>query len=573
MSGALLFTGGPVFTADPARPWATAVAVRGGRIVAVGDPAAAAAAAGPDAEVVDLNGRLLVPGFHDAHVHPLAAGLQQLGCDLDGTVDAAGCVAAVAAYARANPEAAWIVGSGWMSGFFPGGTPDRHALDRVVPDRPVLLMNSDQHDAWVNTAALRLAGVDRGTPDPPDGRIAREPDGTPQGTLHEAAARLVARHRPPVTAADLERALRTAQRQLHALGVTAWLDACVGPYLDSPDPYPTYRALDARGLLTARVTGALWWDRDHPDDQAQVAELAARRSAATGGRFAATHVKIMQDGLIENRTAALKHPYLAQPGQDAAGQPPADAPGPRGHSYLDPDRLRQVVAALDAAGFTVHFHAVGDRAAAECLDAVAAAGGSPAGAGSPMPRGRRHTIAHVHVVDPADLPRFAALGVVAAIQPLWAAQVPQMTALIAPALGPARYDRQYPFRGLLRAGVRLAAGSDWPVSDPSPPRGLHTAVTRLPARTSAAWLADLPQPAPLNHAERLTLTDALTAYTAGSAYAAGLDAVSGSITAGKAADLVVLDRDPFAAAATEIEHARADLTFVDGVPVHQHPSQ
>lgn len=550
MSAALLLTGGPVLTADPTRPHASAVAVRGGRIVAVGDHAEAAAAAGPEPEVVDLAGRRLLPGFIDAHVHPLAAGLQQLSCNLDGAVDAQSCLAAVAAYAKANPQAPWIVGSGWMSGFFPGGTPHRRDLDAVVPDRPVFLVNSDQHDAWVNTAALRLAGIDAGTPDPPGGRIARDPDGTPQGTLHEGAARLVGRHRPPVTPADLERALRTAQGRLHAAGVTGWLDACVGPYLDSPDPFPTYRSLDARGRLTARVTGALWWDPAR-DDPAQLAEVTARRqeAEAAAGRFTASQVKVMQDGLIENRTAALKQPYL-----DTGGH---------GHSNLDPARLRQVVTALDGAGFDVQFHAVGDRAAAECLDAVAAAT-----AANP-PRDRRHTIAHVHVVDLADLPRFARLGVVAAIQPLWAAQVPQMTELIAPALGEERTWRQYAFASLARAGVRLAAGSDWPVSDPAPLRGVHTAVTRLPARTSAPWLAGLPTPPPLNPAERLPLTTALAAYTAGSAYAAGLDRVTGSITVGKAADLVVLDRDPLTGPPGDIEHTQVDLTFVDSEPVHE----
>jgi predicted amidohydrolase YtcJ len=422
-------------------------------------------------------------------------------------------------------------------------------LDRVVPDRPAYLTNRDGHGAWVNSRALELAGLTAATPDPADGRIERHPDGAPQGTLHEGAALLVGRLVPGPDFAEQVRGLLLAQQHLHSLGITAWQDAIVGEYLGYPDPLPAYLAAARDGTLTARVAGALWWDRARGAEQLD--DLLDRRQAGQAGRFRAGMVKIMQDGVAENFTAGMIDPYL-----DACGC----QTGNRGLSYVDPADLAEQVTRLDAAGFGVHVHAIGDRAVREALDAFAAA--RAANLVSPG----RHHIAHLQVLHPDDIPRFAQLSVTANMQALWAAHEPQMDDLTIPFLGPERAARQYPFGALLRAGARLAAGSDWAVSSANPLEGMHVAVNR-------AFPAEQGEPAaePLLPGQALTLAEAMAAYTAGSAYVNQLDE-TGAIAAGYLADLVVLDRDPFAAPPGEIAAATVALTYVEGEQVYAGPA-
>ncbi|MFF8289548.1 amidohydrolase [Streptomyces sp. NPDC016309] len=541
----LVFTGGPVLTPDsapgPDGAPATAVAVTGGRISAVGDPHHVHELIGPRTEVVDLGGRLLLPGFQDAHVHPVPAGLESARCDLTAADTAADTLAAVRAYAAAHPDREWITGGGWAMEAFDGGTPTKDLLDPVVPDRPVYLPNRDHHGAWVNSRALALAGITRDTPDPSDGRIERDAAGEPTGMLQEGAMELVGRLTPPSTAAERLAALLHAQRTLHALGVTAWQDALLGGFLGMDDPSDAYQTAARDGTLTARVVGALWWDRERGAEQ--IPELVARRAALGHGRFRAGTVKIMLDGVAENGTAALLAPYL-----DRCGCATANS----GTSFIDRDRLPGYVTALDALGFQTHFHALGDRAVRDALDAVEAARAANG------PRDTRPHLAHLQVVHPDDVPRFARLGATATVQPLWAAHEPQMDDLTIPFLGPERTARQYPFAALLHAGATLAAGSDWPVSSPDPLQGVHVAVNRvLPGGSGPVFLPG----------QRIGLTAALTAYTAGSAYVNHLDG-TGSVRTGALADLVVLDRDPYAGPPEAIGATRVALTYVEGERVH-----
>ncbi|WP_405828406.1 amidohydrolase [Streptomyces sp. NBC_01176] len=540
MHADLLFTGGPVLT--PEGPTVTEVAVTGDRITAVG--ASARELTGPRTEVVDLAGRLLLPGFQDAHLHPVPAGLELAQCDLTGARTAEETVRAVRAYADAHPGREWITGGGWSMEAFEGGTPTKEALDAVVPDRPVYLPNRDHHGAWANSRALELAGVTRDTPDPADGRFERDASGEPTGMLQEGAMRYVGRLAPPATPADRLAALLHAQRHLHALGITAWQDALVGAFLGMDDPSDAYLTAARDGSLTARVVGALWWDRERGAEQ--IPELVERRAALSHGRFRATSVKLMLDGVAENGSAALLDPYLDNCGCATAN---------RGTSFIDPARLPAYVAELDALGFQCHFHALGDRAVRDALDAVEAARKANG------PSDTRPHLAHLQVVHPDDVPRFARLGATANIQPLWAAHEPQMDELTIPFLGPERAALQYPFGSLLRSGARLAAGSDWPVSSPDPLQGIHVAVNRVvPDGTEPVFLP----------AERVGLTAAFTAYTAGSAYANHLDD-TGSLRAGSLADLVVLDRDPYAGPPEEIGTTRVALTYVGGERVHEAP--
>jgi predicted amidohydrolase YtcJ len=527
-------------------PPATAVAVRGGRIVAVGSDDEIRDLAGSQAETVPLGGRPLLPGFQDAHVHPAFAGITMQRCDLDHAEDLDSALARIRAYAEAQPDREWIDGSGWRMEWFPGGTPSRELLDRVVPDRPAYLTNRDGHGAWVNSRALDLAGLTAATPDPRYGRIEHGPDDEPQGTLHESAALLVGRLVPGPTFAEQLRGLLLAQRHLHSLGITAWQDAIVGDYLGYPDPLPAYLAAARDGTLTGRVEGALWWDRNRGGDQLD--DLLDRRQQGHVGRFRAGTVKIMQDGVAENFTAGMIDPYL-----DGCGC----QTGNSGLSYVDPTDLAEQVSRLDIAGFGVHVHAIGDRAVREALDAFDAARAS-----NPVSRGRHH-IAHLQVLHPDDIPRFAELSVTANMQALWAAHEPQMDELTIPFLGPERSARQYPFASLLRAGARLAAGSDWAVSSANPLEGIHVAVNRaLPDAEPGAE--------PLLPGQALTLAEALAAYTAGSAYVNHLDE-TGAVAPGYLADLVVLDRDPFTGPPGEIASAAVALTYVEGQQVFAAP--
>jgi predicted amidohydrolase YtcJ len=421
-------------------------------------------------------------------------------------------------------------------------------LDAVVPDRPVYLTNRDGHGAWANTVALRLAGVAHGTPDPADGRIERDDDGEPTGLLHEGAAMLVGRLLPPPTAADGRAALLVAQDHLLSLGITAWQDAIVGAYLGRPDNLSTYLDAAAAGELVARVLGDLWWDRERGLEQLD--DLRSRRaSVPSGGRFRADAVKIMQDGIAENFTAAMTQPY-----RDACGC----STGAAGLSFVDPDLLRQAVTALDADGFQIHLHTLGDRAVREGLDALAAARAANG------VRDSRHHLAHLQVVHPDDVPRFAALDATATIQPLWAVHEPQMDELTIPFLGDGLAERQYPFADLVSAGAPLAAGSDWAVSSADPWEGIHVAVNRTPPEVGSSVPPFLPHQA-------LSLETALTAYTLGSARVNFLDDVTGTVEVGKDADLAVHDRDPFRGPPEEIGQTSVVRTYVQGRLVHQAP--
>jgi predicted amidohydrolase YtcJ len=547
----LIFTGGPIF-AEPAAGSAQtgpgvfadraagSLAVRAGRIVAVGGDDVLALR-GARTEVVDLRGRLLIPGFQDAHVHAVMGGLELGQCDLSGTTDLAEYERRIRAYAEGLPGSAWIVGGGWSMESFPGGVPARGLLDRIAGDRPVFLRNRDHHAAWVSSRALEIAGVTARTSDPADGRIDRETDGSPAGALQEGAMALVAAHVPEPTPADRLAGLLRGQRLLHSLGITAWQDAMLCATNGYPDLSDAYLTAATDGDLVSAVTGALWWDRDRGAEQ--IDELVAKRERFSVGRLRSGTVKIMLDGIAENFTAAMTSPY-----RDRHGHPTGNS----GLSFIDPAALCEYVTALDALDFQVHFHALGDRAVREALDAVAAARAA---------NGHRDTrphLAHLQVVHPADVPRFGALGAAATIQALWATHEPQMDELTIPFLDPALAGRQYPFGDLRRAGATLAAGSDWPVSSPDPIQGLHVAVNR--ALCGSGEEAFLPE-------QSLSLRTALEAYTKGSAFVSHRDD-SGQLRAGFVADLVVLDRDPFAGAAAEIGRTRAALTYIGGKLVY-----
>ncbi|MEO8289865.1 MAG: amidohydrolase family protein, partial [Gaiellaceae bacterium] len=338
----LLLTGGAVHTVSHGR--AEAVAVRDGRIAAVGSARDLAGVSA--ARVIELDGRTVLPGFQDAHLHPPHGGLLAIECDLHEASSVQECLDTIARYVAEHPEREWISGSGWSMDSFPGGTPDKESLDAVVPDRPVFVTNRDGHGAWVNSKALELAGIDATTPDPPGARIERGSAGEPSGTLHEGAMRAVEELVPETTDAEWQEAILHAQAQLHALGITAWQDATV-----VPATLRAYRAVAERGALTMRAEGNLLWDRTRGDEQ--IDELLELREQAHVGRLRIRGAKIFQDGVLENFTGALLEPYV---GTDN-----------RGIGMHEPEELNRIVTLLDGHGFQVHLHAIGDRAVRESL--------------------------------------------------------------------------------------------------------------------------------------------------------------------------------------------------------------
>ncbi len=538
-SADLVLVGADVYTLDPRRPWATAVAVRAGAISYVGDEAGARELVGRRTEVLNLPGSLVLPGFQDAHCHPASAGRDRLRIDLRAHHDAGAYRAVVAEYARTHPDEPVLAGSGWSMDAFAGGNPRRELLDDLVPDRPVFLMNRDGHDAWLNGAALALGGITKDTPDPWDGRIERNADGSPTGALHEGAAtRFRDSYLPPATDAVLEAALLESQRYLHSLGITALQDANVSPQL-----LAVYRSMAERDLLTMKVVASLWYRRE--EGVKQVEALAEQRRWGTFGPIDAGTVKIMVDGILENGSAAVHDHYL-----DGAGR----STGGNGTLFLEPDELAAAVRSLDAEGFQVHFHAIGERAVQVSLDACEAARHANGR------RDARHHVAHLELIAPGDVPRFAALDVVANCQPLWACSSPQVMELTVPVVGEERAGELYRFGDLERAGAMLAFGSDWGVSSPDPLVQLEVATTRVSPHDRAGE--------PLLAGQRLTLASAVEAFTLGSALVNRREDVSGSIEIGKAADLAVVDRNLFDGGAGPIGEAAVDLTVAGGVIVY-----
>jgi hypothetical protein len=535
----LALLGGAVHTVDTARPRAEAVAIAGGRIAAVGSNTDVRDWINAGTEIIELEGRTVLPGFQDAHVHFAHGGMIARRCNLYDTGSPDEHADAIATYAAANPLAGWIVGGGWSMDDFGGAMPTAAFLDALVPDRPVVLDTRDGHTSWVNSRALELAGITAGTADPAGGVIDRAPDGHPAGTLQEGARRLVQRLVPPTSPADWEAAIVQAQSELQALGITACQEAALDEELFEP-----YLSVAERGKLTMRLEGNLYWSDASGDEQLE--ELLQRRARGTVGRLRIRGAKLFQDGVVESRTAAMLDPYRAGGGADGDD---------RGESLFAPEQLRRIVAQLDAHGFQVHVHTIGDRAVREALDALESA------ARDNGRRDARHHLAHVQFLAREDLPRFRRLGVVANVTPYWAVLSGYVRDLTLPFVSSAAAALMYPFGSILRGGGRLAFGSDWTVSTPDPLLQLEVATTRKRPGCSDDD-AFLP-------AERLTLEQAIAAATLGSAYVNHLDAETGSITPGKLADLVVLDRDLFDRGAGAIGDARVELTLVEGEPVYR----
>ena len=529
----LILSSGRVYTLDEAMPWAEAVAIRDGRIAAVG--ADEEVLDRFEGQVIELGGRMVLPGLHDAHVHPMYGGIQLMQCDLSGADTVAALIAEVGECDAGLPEGAWLVGGGWDLSLFPDANPSKDLLDGVNAERPIFLRGADGHSSWANSKALQLAGIEAETPNPPQGVIERDANGAPSGTLREFAQGLVEAIVPPLAAEDLLEATRQAVALANQFGITSMIDAAV-----AADEWAAWQGLEAAGDLTARVvlsvpvSSPLTW---RPDEA-----LIRAEDRGSGKRLRRDAAKLFVDGVLEGETAALLEPYLGEGGGT-------------GMLILPADELAARVVDLDAQGVQAHFHAIGDRAVRVALDAVERA------LEKNGPSDNRHHISHLQLIDPADHPRFAALGVTANFQPLWAYPDAYVTDINLPALGPERVEGMYPIGALERAGARIAAGSDWSVSSLNPLQAIETALTRRDASGAVEGA--------LNANEAVTLETMLRAYTANGAWLMHQENETGVIKPGMAADLAVLEQDLFNVAASEIGEVAVTMTLFDGRIVFQ----
>jgi predicted amidohydrolase YtcJ len=540
MAADLILTDGVVYTVDARRSRHAALAIARGRIVAVGGAEVVVEQRGPRTQVVDLGGRLVLPGFVDTHLHASHATCELFEVDLAHCHSLRDCLDAVDDFVATHPAVVVVRGYGWHPTRLPESEMTAALLDGVVADRPVCLVDDSEHSQWLNTAALRLVGLgqDSAAPEWCGAVIERLPDGTPSGLLREAWP-WVDRALPDYDVEARLAGLRHFQRMIAArYGLTTVHEAGVYPGAPTVE---AYRLLDERGELDVRCLLSLFLEPDRDIDE-QVAAAVEERARCTGSLLRAAAVKLFADGVIESHTGYLAEPY-------------ADRPAFCGDPIWEPDQLVAVSVAAAAASFQLHYHAIGDAAVALSLDAIAAAGRA---SGAAL---RRDLITHLQLVDPRDYARMARLGVVAATQPYWFAKDADYDGdIYRPFLGEWRAAHQYPMRSLVEAGVAVAAASDYPVSPPPDPllaiqRGVLRRDPLAPASSAELW----PE-------EALTVEQMITAFTIAGAYANFFEDETGSLEVGKAADVVVLRENILDLPAESIHEAAVELTLFGGRP-------
>jgi hypothetical protein len=569
----MVMTGGRIRTMNPAGPWAEALAVRDGRIAYVGSDSDAAAWIGPETTVLRLDGRLALPAFVDAHMHPASGAFRHVYClslfGINAEDPAAAYRRAAADFARTHPETAWLQGAGFRRAAFDDLGPRREWLDEADADRPFSIISRDGHSMWVNSKALDLAGIAAGTPDPPGGVIQRDPlTGRPSGLLQEAAMDLVLPLIPRPTKNEIKQSLLWLQEWLNREGITTAHDAILE--IDAPEVYQAYQELAEEGRLTVRYRGSwrLYPHRDWAADIDRALDLARRLADP---RFQARSFKFFADEVIEEETAYLLEAYTHRPD------------GWRGIRGWTDEDLTEALTRVYRAGFQAHIHAIGDGAVRYAVDALERA------ADRTGRNDLRPNLAHLQMVSRSDFPRLAALDATAVVSPYWATMDDYFWDMYVPYLGRRRaFEAQYPLKSFIRAGVNAAVHSDFSVTEPDLMWAVYSALTRqLPRRVFEAQFAGNPAwswslesksdpaygefvPLPPED-ERLSLDEALDAATRGGAYANFLEKDLGALTPGRLADLVVMDRDLYRTDVEEIPEAKADLTLFEGRIVHRAP--
>jgi predicted amidohydrolase YtcJ len=529
-----------IYTVNPQQAWADAIAVQGDKILAVGERAKIETYRGKTTKVIDAQGRLVLPGFTDCHIHFMDGSLGLTRVDLNGAGTVGEIQKRVKAYADSHPQEPWIQGMGWTYPTFkPSGLPDKKILDDVVVDRPIYLVAFDGHSSWANSKALAMAGIDRNTPDPPNGKIVRDEKGEATGALKESAGDLIDAKIPKPTRSERLDALRKGIHEANKAGLVRVHSAGQDfEYLD------LYGDLRKSGELTLRFYIAYFLNppglTPAINKQIEDARRLYNDNLISGGV-----VKTMLDGVVEAHTAAMLAPY-------------SDDPSQSGKLFWDPDQYKATVAALDSRGLQIFTHAIGDRAVRLALDAYQNA------AEVNHTQDARPRIEHIETISAQDIDRFGKLGVVASMQPLHSYPDEDTLSIWARNIGPERAKRPWVWRSIEQKGGVLAFGSDWPVVTLNPWPGVQTAVTRQTSDGEPVG-GFVPQ-------QRLSLDDTIRAYTLGAAFAGRREKAEGSLETGKLADFIVLDRDLFKIEPSEIGKTQVLLTVVGGKVVYESPN-
>ena len=533
----LILTHAKVYTVNNSQPWAEAVAITGGKFVAVGKDEQVMKYAGRNTRIVDAHGHLVLPGFGDAHVHFMEGSLTLLGVKLDDAKTIADIQKNVKEYAAAHPGEGWIEGMGWhYDAFGESALPDKKYIDQVVSDRPVFLSCFDGHTTWANSKALQLAGIDRNTPDPPNGKIVRDAQGNPTGALKESASQLVRKVVPGPTREERMKALRAGLAEARSQGVTR-IHSAGGDF----EYFDLYDQLRKNGELTARFSIAYFLDPPGLTPEIRNS-LDKARSTYHDDWLSAGVVKTMLDGVVESHTAAMLTPY-------------ADNPAIKGKMFWEPLQYQATVTELDKNGYQIFTHAIGDGAVRLALDSYQSMSETN-GTHDSRPR-----IEHIETITAEDIPRFGKLGVIPSMQPLHAYPDADTLEVWLKNAGPQREPRAFAWRSIANDGGKLAFGSDWPVVTISPWPGVQTALTR---QTSEG----MPK-AGFVPAQRLTLEQTIEAYTIGVAHAGKREATEGSIEPGKLADMIVVDQNLFEIDPHKIATTKILLTIVGAKIVYQ----
>ncbi len=548
-SADFILSGGHFFTADPNHPDASAIVIKDKDIIFVGRTEQAMAYRRADTRVIDTSGKMVLPGFHDAHVHPLLGGRSLLGCDLS-SAEGLDDLTAMLKTCMADSEAAWLVAEGLNLGFFSAAGPTLDWLDSISASKPLLLRASDGHSVSLNSSALAAAGITRETRDPPAGLIERDELGKPSGTLRESAMAMAEQKLPAVNREEQQATLLASIREMNRFGITSIFDAWVG----SKD-IAAYQALESRGQLSLRVRAALAYghgDLFVLDSPETYESLLLNRKRLRTDRFDLAAVKLFIDGVLEGETAALLTPYLHKPGY-------------RGKFTYKQDDLNRTVAEFTREGVQVYTHAIGDGGVRAILDAVEFAQGIHG------KKDLRHHISHLQLIHPDDHARFGELGVVANFQALWAQPDEWIINLNLPVVGLDRVHRMYPIASIAKSGGKIVGGSDWSGSSWNPLDAIEVAVLRQD------WIANdgldnesLTQLDVLNRQERVNIDTMLRAYTINAAWSMHQEDQTGSLTPGKRADVIVLSENLFDIPPQRISTVKVELTMIDGKEVYSH---
>lgn len=523
---------GDIRTMDPHFPRVEALAITAGRIVALGSTAEISLLADAATRMIDARGRLVLPGFHDTHLH-----VQDGGEHSNSSVDLSEArtpedLQKLLRDFAATHDRPWVMGGFYYSGVFGEHNLDRHVLDLAVPDRPCFIMASDGHNGCINTAACNAVGLRTGTPDPHNGHFVLETDGTPSGLLYERATHWVDERMPKTTDEDFADGVRYAQAHANRHGITGVLDASV-----EERHARVYRQLVEEDGLTVRVLATARVDPSESTDEA-LQRVSKLRAACQFPMFRIHSAKFFLDGVIENRTAAMIEDY-------------SDPEGGNAELMFTPDQIIELFTAFDAARFQIHVHAIGDLATRAALDGMEAA----RRVNAPWPS--HHHIAHIQCIDPDDIPRFAELGVTANIQPLWARYEPSVTDIALPMVGLERGKWMYAFRSIKDTGALMTLSSDWTVSTLNPFEIIETAMTRQPPKREGNHPVFLPE-------QRLSLQDCIEGYTINAAVAGWRAGETGSLSKGKFADLIILDRNIYESDVYDIGETKVLTTMLGG---------